>query len=214
MIPWCSSVHGTLQARILSGLLFASPRDIPDQGIKPGSPALQADSLLSHWAGKPLVAFITYHTISFSKFYDYWLLSFNHSRMFSSVQLLSHVWLCNTMDSSMPGFPVHHQLPELTQTHVHQVGDAIQTTHLCSLLLLLSIFPSIRVFSNESVLSINLPNYWNFSFSISLFSEYSRLISFTIDWLDLLAVQETFKSPFQHHSSKASILLCSAFFRV
>ena len=91
----------------------------------------------------------------------------------------------------MPGFPVHHQFPELTQTHVHQVGDAIQPTHpQSSLLLLLSILPSIRVFSSESVLHINLPNYWNFSFSTSPFNDYSRLISFRIDWLDLLAVQD------------------------
>ena len=80
------------------------------------------------------------------------------------------------------------------------------------LLLLPSIFPSIRVFSNESVLRIKWPNYWSFSFSISLFNDYSGLISFRMDWLDLLAVQGTLKSLLQHHSSKASILWCSAFF--
>ena len=86
---------------------------------------------------------------------------------------------------------------------------------LCHLiLLLLSTFPSIRVFSNESGLSIKWPKYWNFSFSISPSNEYSGLISFRIDWLDLLAIQETLKSLLQHHSSKASILRCSAFFIV
>ena len=110
----------------------------------------------------------------------------------------------------MPGLPVHHQLPELAQTHVHCLTSNHFT--LCrSLLLLHSIFPSIRVFSNESVLCIRWPKYWNFSFNISPSSEYSGLISFRMDWLDLLAVQGTLKS-LQHHSSKASILWCSAFF--
>ena len=114
----------------------------------------------------------------------------------------------------MSGFPVHHQLPELAQTHVHQVSDGIQPSHPLSppLLLLPSIFPSIRVFSNESVLRIRWPKYWSFSFSISPSNEYSGLISFTIDWFDLLAVQETLKSLLQHRSSKASILQCSTFF--
>ena len=105
---------------------------------------------------------------------------------------LSHVRLCNPMDCSTPGFPVHHQLPELAQAHVHRAGDAIQHLILCHPLLLLpSITPSIRVFSNESVLCIRWPKYWSFSFSISISpsNEYSGLISFTIDWLDLLAVQ-------------------------
>ena len=134
---------------------------------------------------------------------------------FSSAQLLSCVRLCNTMDCSTPGFPVHHQLPELAQTHVHQVDDAIQPFHpLSSSSLLPSVFPSIRVFSNESVLHIRWPEYWSFSFSISPSNEYSGLISFTIDWLDLLAVQGNFKSLLQHHSSKASILWHSAFFIV
>ena len=86
--------------------------------------------------------------------------------------------LCDPMDWSMPGFPVHHQLLELAQTHVHPVGDAIQPSHLCHpVLLLLSILPSIRVFSNESVLHIRWPMYWSFSFSISPSSEYAGLIS-------------------------------------
>ena len=123
--------------------------------------------------------------------------------------------LCDPMDCSTPGLPVHYKLLELSQTHVHWVGDAIQPSHPLSLLLLPpSIFPSIRVFSNESVLHIRWPKYWSFRFSISLSNEYSGLISFRMDWLDLLAVQETLKSLLQHHSSKASILWSSAFFIV
>ena len=116
------------------------------------------------------------------------------------------------MDCSTPGFPVHHQHPELAQTHFHRVDGAIQPSH--PLLLLLSIFPSIRVFSNESVLHIRWPKPWSFSFSISLSNEYSGLTSFRMDWLDLLAVQGTLKHLLQHHSLKVSILLCSLFFMV
>ena len=115
----------------------------------------------------------------------------------------------------MPGFPVPLQLPELAQTHVHPVRDA--SNHLilyCPLLLLPSIFPNFRVFSNESVLHIRWPKYWSFSFSISPSDEYSGLISFRMNWFDLLAVQGALKSLLQHHSSKASIFWCSAFFIV
>ena len=137
----------------------------------------------------------------------------------SSVQLSSvaqlRLTLCDPMDCNTPGFPVLHHLPELAQTHVHRVGDAIQPSYpLSPLLLLPSIFLSIRVFSNESVLHIKWPKYWSFNFTISLFNEYSGLISFRIDWLDLLAVEGTLKSLLQHHSSKASILQSSAFFIV
>ena len=119
------------------------------------------------------------------------------------------------MDCSTSGFPVHHQFLELTQTHVHRVSDAIQPSHP-----LLS--PSPPVFNlsqheglfNESVLRIRWPKYWRFSFSISPSNEYSGLISFRMDWLDLLAVQETQKSLLQYHNSKALILGCSAFFTV
>ena len=127
---------------------------------------------------------------------------------FSSVSLVTQSCptLCNPTICSTPGLPVHHQLPESTQTHVHWVGDAIQPSHpLSSLLLLPSIFPSIRVFSNESVIRIRWPKYWSFSFNISPSNEHPGLISFRMDWLDLLAVQETLKSLLQHHSSKASI---------
>ena len=114
---------------------------------------------------------------------------FSVIKQFSSVTQ-SCLTVCHPMDCSMPGFPVLHQFPEHTQTHVHQVGDAIQPSHPHRLLLLPpSVFPSIRVFSNESALCIWWTKYWSFSFSISLSNEYSGLISFRFDWLDLLAVQ-------------------------
>ena len=119
------------------------------------------------------------------------------------------------MDCSTPGLPVHHQLPEFTQTH--SIESVMPPNHLIlchPLLLLPSIFPSIRAFSNESVLCIRWLKYWSFSFIISPFNEYSGLISFRMDWLDLLAVQGTLKSLLQCHSSKASILRRSAFFIV
>ncbi|CAI9173099.1 unnamed protein product [Rangifer tarandus platyrhynchus] len=120
--------------------------------------------------------------------------------------------LCNPMDCSMPGFPVHHQLPELTQ--IMSTESVMPSNHLIlcrPLLLLPSIFPSIRVFSNESALRITWPKYWSFSFSISPSNEYSGLTSFRMDWLDLPAVQGTLKSLLHDHSSKASILRCSVF---
>ena len=119
------------------------------------------------------------------------------------------------MNRSTPGLPVHHQLLESTQTHVHCVGDAIRPSYP-----LLSPSPpalnlsSIRVFSNESALRTRWPKYWSFSFKISPSNEYPGLISFRMDWLDLLAVQGTLKSLLQHHSSKASIHQRSAFFIV
>ena len=119
------------------------------------------------------------------------------------------------MGFSTPGFLVHHQLPELAQTL--SIYSVMSSNHLIlchALLLLPSIFPSIRVFSNESVLPIRWPKYWSFSFSISPSNEHPGLIYFRIDWLYLLPVQGTLKSLLQHHSSKASILWCSAFFIV
>ena len=122
--------------------------------------------------------------------------------------------LCNPMNCSTPGFPVHHHLLELVHTHVQWVIDTIQPFVLCCTLLLLpSIFPSIRAFANELVLHIKWPKYWSFSFSISPSIEYSELIYFRIDLYDL-AGQGTLKSLLQHHSLKASILTSSAFFMV
>ena len=118
----------------------------------------------------------------------------------------------NPMDCSMPDFPVCHQLPEVAQ--LMSTESVMPSNHLilCHPLLLPSIFPIIKVFSNESVLCIRWPKYQSFSFRISLSNEYSGLISFMMGWLDLLAVQGSLKSLLQHHSSKASILWCSAFF--
>ena len=120
------------------------------------------------------------------------------------------------MDCSTPGFPVHHQLPELLK--LMSIESVMPSNHLIlshPLLLPPSIFTSIRVFSNESVFHNRWPKYWSFSFSICPSNEYSTgLISFRMDWLDLLAVQGTLKSLLQHHSSKASILRPSAFFIV
>ena len=133
---------------------------------------------------------------------------------FSSVTQLC-LTLCNPMDYSMPGFPVHHQLLELAQIRSIQLVIPSNYLILCHPLLLLPlIFPSNRVFSNESVLCIRWPKYWRFSISISPSNEYSGLISFRMDWSYLLAFQGTLKSLLQHHSSKASILRCSAFFIV
>ena len=122
--------------------------------------------------------------------------------------------LCDLVDCGTPGHPDLHSPPEFAQIHVRRVGDSIQPSHpLSSPSLLPSVFPSIRVFSSESVLHNRRPKDWSFSFSISPSSEYSGLISFKMDWLDLLAVQGTLKSLLQH-SSKASILQHSTFFIV
>ena len=122
--------------------------------------------------------------------------------------------VCNPMDCSTPGFPVLHHLPRLAQTHVTKLVMPSNHLSLYCPLLLPSIFLSIRIFISESVLHIKWPKYWSFSFNISPSNEYSGLISFRIDWLDLLAVQRTLKSLLQQHSSKASFLQCSAFFIV
>ena len=136
--------------------------------------------------------------------------------MFSSVQLsLSRVRLCDPMNRSTPGLPVHHQLLEFTQ--LMSIESLMPSSHLilCHPLLLLSrIPPSIRVFSNESTLCMRWLKYWSFSFSISPSNEYSGLISFRIDLFALLVVQGPLKSLLQNQSSKASILWCSAFFMV
>ena len=172
---------------------FPSPGYLSDPGMEPGSPALQEDSFSSEWPGKP-----------------------NYSHQFSSVQSLSHVRLFATpwTTACQASLSVTNSWSLLKLTSVELV---IPSSHLIlchPLLLLPPIPPSIRVFSNESTLNIRWPKYWSFSFSISPSSEHPGLISFRMDWLDLLAVQGTLKSLSQHHSSKASILQRSAFFTV
>ena len=141
-------------------------------------------------------------------------LPLHQTLQFSLVQSLSRVQLCNPTDWSTAGLPVYHHSRSLLK--LMSVESVMPSNHLilyCSLLLPLSILPSIRVFSNESALCIRWPKYWSFSFNISPSNEYSGLITFWMDWLDVLAVQGTLKSLLQH-SSKTSILQCSAFFIV
>ena len=179
-----SSVRGILQARILEWAAISFCRDLPDPGIESGSPALAAGFLTT----APSVA----------------------------VQSLSRVLLFvipwTAAHQASLSFTVSWNLLKLMSIELVMPFNHLI---LCRPLLLLpSVFPSIRVFSNESVLHIRWPKYWSFSFSISPSNEYSGLISFRMDWFDLLAVQRTLKSLLQHHSSKASILQCSAFFMV
>ena len=136
-----------------------------------------------------------------------------HTHQFSSVTQ-ARVTFCDPMDCSTPGLPVRLQLPEFTQTM--STVSVMPSNHLILYhpFLLPPIPPSIRVFSNESTLHMRWPKYWSFSFSINPSKEYSGLISFRIDWLDLLEVQEILKGLLQCHSSKASVLQCSAFFIV
>ena len=142
------------------------------------------------------------------------ILTWNHWVQFSSVAQ-SCLTLCNPMNHSTPGLLVYHQFPEFTQTHVHRVSDAIQPSHPLS-----SPFPPTtnpsqhQSFSNESTLHMRWTKYWSFSFSITPSNEHPGLISFRMNWLDLLIVQGALKSLLQHHSSKASILRRSAFFTV
>ena len=138
----------------------------------------------------------------------------DYSVQFNSVTQ-SCLNLFNPMNRSTPGLPVHHQLPEFTQTHTHRVSDAIQPSHPLSSPSPPAPNPSQHQgLFHESTLLMRWPKYWSFSFSISPSSEHPGLISFRMDWLDLLEVQGTLKSLLQHHSSKASMLLCSAFFTV
>ena len=178
-----------------NGLPFPSPGDLPIPGIKPVSPALQADSL----------------PIEPGEFR-----SGKQTFSYSSVLSLCHVWL-----SVIPWTAARQD--SLSITNSQSILNSCPLSQWCHptislsghpLLLLPSIFPCIRVFSNESVLHITWPKYWSFSFSISPSNEHQGLISFRMDWLDLLAVPGTLKSLLQHHSSKASILQCSAFFTV
>ena len=133
---------------------------------------------------------------------------------FSSVQWLSRVWLSATLwtAASQPSLSITGSQSLLKLISIESVMPSIHLILCCPLLLLLSIFPSIRVFSNEWTLPMRWPKYWSFSFSINPSNEHPGLISFRMDWLDLLAVQGTLRSLLQHHSSKASILWCSVFF--
>ena len=149
-----------------------------------------------------------------SKIYTFICFPITHSVQFSHSVMSYYLRLqIVPIDCSTPGFTVHHQLLKDDQTHIHQL--VIPSSHLIlchPLLLLLSIFPSSRIFSIESALCIRWPKYWSFSFNISPSNEHPGLISFRMDCLDLLSVQETLKSHPQHHSSKASILWHSTFF--
>ena len=167
-----------------------------------------------------MVIFVKFlvRNISLWKAYTIWLkcIGISEKVQFSLAQLLSHVWFFATPWTAA----LQASLSIINSQSLFKLMFIVlvmPSNHLilcCPLLLLPSVFPSIRVFSNESVLYIRWPKYWSFSFSISSSNEYSGLISFRLDWLDLLAVQGTLKSLLQHHSSKASILLCSAFFMV
>ena len=153
--------------------------------------------------------------INYAKAFD----CVDHNKLFSSAQFISVtqpcMTLCDPMDCSTSGLPVHHHSQSLLKLMF--IDSVMPSNHLilcCPLLLLPSIFPSIRVFSNESALHIRCPKYWSLSFNINPSNECSGLISFRMDWWDLLAVKGTLKNLFQHHGSKASILRCQAFFRV
>ena len=173
-----------------SGLPFPFPGDLPNPGIELRFPALQADSLLPEPPGKP------------------------PSREFSSVtQSCLTLWDPWTA-ARQASLSITNSRSLLKFMSIESVTPSNHLILCCPLLLLPSIFPSIRVFSSESALHIRWPKYWTFSFSISRSNEYSGLISFRMDWLDLLAVQGTPKSLLQHHSSEASILQCSVFFIV
>ena len=185
-----------------SGLPFPSPGDLPDPVIEPRSPILQAGSLPSEPPGKPRQQSLTLPYVFFFSFIRL-LLS---NSLNNVVHLLSHVWLFSTPWTSLP-FTISWSFLKLMS-----IESVILSDHLvlCHPLLLPPVFPSIRVFSDESALCIRCPKYW--SFSISPSNEYSGLISFRVDWFDLLAVQGTLRSFLKHHSSKASILQHSAFF--
>ena len=215
---------------------FPSSGDLPDPGIKTGSPTLQADSLPSEPSRstctlrKPKLKKIHVHnhhcsTITIATTWKHqsvltneWIknmwytYTIKYSVQFSSVTQ-SCPTLCNPMNLSTPGFPVHQQL----LLKLMSIESAMLSSHLIlcrPFLLLPPIPPSIRIFSNESTLHMMWPKYWSFSLSISPSNEHPWLITFRMDWLDLLAVQGTLKSLLQHHSSKASILWHSDFFTV
>ena len=165
-----SSIHGICQAKYWSGLPFPSLGDLLDPGVEPTSLALAGSFFTTESPGKTLISI-------------------------SSVQLLKVAILCNPLDCSMPGLPVHNQLPEFTQTM--SIKLVMPSNHLIlyhPLLLSPSVFPSIRIFSNESALRMRWPKCWSFSVNISPSNEHSGLTSFRMDWLDLRAVQDSQKS--------------------
>ena len=187
--PWTVACQAPLpmefsRQEYWSGLLFPTPGDLPDPGMEPLSLVF---GLISY------LAVLLCCCCSVAKLC---------------------LTLCEPMDHSMPDLPVLHHLLELAQTHIHWVGDTSSHLILSCPLLMPLIFPSIRVFSNESAPRIKWLKYWSFSFSRGPSNEYSGLISLRIDWFDLLTVQGTLKSLLQHHDLKASILQRSAFFMV
>ena len=204
--PPDSSVHGISQARILKWVAISFFQGIiPTQGSSPGLLHWQVGSLPLSYQGSPRFncAGIKVH-LGFL----YYLVQFSSVQLLSRVPLFATPWTAACQASlSITNF---RSLLRLMSIKLVMPSNHLILCH--SLLLLPSIFPSIRVFSNESALWIRWPKYWSFSFSISPSNEHSRLISFRMDWLDLLAVQGTLKSLLQHHSSKASILRHSAFF--
>ena len=191
--------------------------DPPGPGIELVSPALAGGFLTTGPPGKSLLLPFkeSWELDSVLRFYI-------DSLCWPSDNPIRVQFSCSVVSGSLQPHGLQHAMPpcpsptsRVCSTHVHWVGDAFQPSHLCRpILFLLSVFPSIRVFSNESVLCIRWPKDWSFSLSISPSNEYSGLISFRMDWLDLLAVQGTLNSLLQHHSSKASILWRSAFFTV
>ena len=192
-------------------MTFPPQGNLPNPGIEPASPVYPAlQAVFARWAFEDILSKIGYlkkrNLLSSESF---WLIEL----LFVVVQSLSCVWLWRH-ELQHAGFPVLHLLPELLTLMSFESVMPPNYLVLCHPLLLSSIFPSIRISSNESALCIRWPNYWSFSFSISLSNEYLRLISFRIDCFNLLAAQGTLKSLLQHHSSKASILWQSAFFMV
>ena len=236
LCPW-----GFSRQEYWSGLSYPPPGDLPNPGIEPRSPTLQADSLPAEPLGKPKNTVVGSLSLLQAIFptqestwgllhcrqilnqlsylgspslcipaYKYASVQFNSVQLLSRVQLFATPWI--TAYQASLSITNSQSLPKLMSIEL-----VMPSSHLIlcrPLLLLPPIPPSTRVFSNESTLHMRWPKYWSFSFSISPFNEHPRLISFRMDWLDLLAVQGTLKSLLQHHSSKASILWCSAFFIV
>ena len=209
--PPGSSVHGIHQARILVWATMPSSRGSSRPGDRThvycGS-CTAGGFFTAEPPGKPCVYVHEFYYRQ--KLHRSLLLYLSSVQLLSCVQLFATPWTA----AHQASWSISNSRSSLKLMSIESVMPSNHLILCCSLLLLPSIFPSIRVFSNESVLRIRWPKYWSFSFSISPSNENSGLISFRMDWLDLLAVQGTLKSLLQHHSSKASILWCSAFFIV